>query len=371
MGHTSGDPLRVVVADPSATYRIVLSHGVKAAAGCVLVATVSSPAQLLQRLAEGDVQVLVLSEDLDPEGRGDLLTTLTAQHPRLRVILAASNPSARHRQLARELRLAGLVLRSSGRGEPGGLEAVLTGLSAAPGEVRPPVRSRRTVSAPEAPSQAPPRDDAAGTAAQRISRLLPHRFALLAIASSTGGPSALTRLFSALSPQMRLPVVLVQHMPAGFTKSLAAQLSRVSPLEVREAEQGDALRSGLALLAPGGRHMEVLRDGGSLTVRLHDEPPVNQCRPAADVLFRSLAGLTAAPVLSVVLTGMGADGAQGVGELRQFHGYNLSQDQESSVVYGMPKAVADLGFADEILSLDRIAPRLNELGSRCAVEQTR
>lgn len=181
---------------------------------------------------------------------------------------------------------------------------------------------------------------------------------LVAIASSTGGPQTLRNLISGIPADIDAPVLIVQHMPAGFTKSLADRLNDVSKLNVKEAEDGDRLKKGWAYVAPGGMHMRVReerREG--FVIRLTDEPPSEGVKPCANLMYESVAGLSFDRVVCVVLTGMGADGTKGIKELKSKNKnvYVIAQDNKTSIVYGMPKAVAAAGLADEILPIDNIA----------------
>ncbi|MBF0136375.1 MAG: chemotaxis-specific protein-glutamate methyltransferase CheB [Magnetococcus sp. DMHC-1] len=190
----------------------------------------------------------------------------------------------------------------------------------------------------------------------------PMHFDLLLIGSSTGGPAALTQLLSGIGRSLTIPTLIVQHMPPVFTASLAAQLSRTSGMEVQEAQEGLPIGPGRVILAMGGFHMGIKSDAGGMVVSLNEGPRVNECRPAVDVLFQSVAENFTGNVLAVILTGMGRDGAQGVELLkRQKHTWCISQNQESCVVYGMPRAVEESGLADEVLPLDKIGPRISDL----------
>ncbi|HRX51935.1 MAG TPA: chemotaxis-specific protein-glutamate methyltransferase CheB [Candidatus Krumholzibacteria bacterium] len=187
-------------------------------------------------------------------------------------------------------------------------------------------------------------------------------FWITAVAVSTGGPEALGKVVPDLPADYPVPVVVVQHMPPVFTRSLAASLDARSALTVVEAAEGMKLRAGTVYIAPGGRHMTVRREGGLDVVRLNDEAPECNVRPAADVLFRSLARIgDRASVLAVVMTGMGEDGKAGLTELKRGRCVCLSQSRESCVVYGMPRSVDEAGLADESVDLGRIARRLAEL----------
>lgn len=177
---------------------------------------------------------------------------------------------------------------------------------------------------------------------------------LVVIGASTGGTTALAGLLAAL-PADAPPIMIVQHMPADFTRAFASRLDAESALTVREATDGDVLLPGIALVAPGGLHMLVRAPaGGRLLARVREGPLVNHHCPSADVLFRSAARELGAEALGVLLTGMGADGAQGLLALRNAGARTIAQDQASCVVYGMPKAAVDLGAACRVLSLEEI-----------------
>ena len=186
----------------------------------------------------------------------------------------------------------------------------------------------------------------------------PKRRDVIVIGSSTGGPQALAVLLGKLPANFPVPIAVVQHMPPVFTRHLAARLNQVSLLTVREAAAGDSLRPGLALVAPGGRHMELERRGVVVTTVLHEGPPENSCRPAVDVLFRSAAAVFGPGCLAVVLTGMGRDGLRGGEWVVRSGGTVVAQDEASSVVWGMPRAVTEAGLAAQTLPLDSIAPNL-------------
>ncbi len=190
-------------------------------------------------------------------------------------------------------------------------------------------------------------------------------FWVTAIAVSTGGPEALSRVIPRLPAGYPLPIVVVQHMPPLFTQSLARSLDGRSALRVVEAADGDVLKAGSVYIAPGGRHLTVVREGGQAVCRLNDDAPEQSVRPAADVLFRSLARLAGPQrVLTAVLTGMGEDGLAGVRQLKTAGAWCLTQSAETCVVYGMPRAVDVAGLSDESIALDDLADRLTTLAGR-------
>src|SRR5690606_14955430 len=182
-------------------------------------------------------------------------------------------------------------------------------------------------------------------------------YRMLVIGSSTGGPEALFTLLTAL-PRLPVPVVIVQHMPPVFTAQFAARLDRHSPFPVREATHGSVLAPGTVTIAPGDHHLVVERAGRDLLTRLNQEAPENYCRPAVDVLFRSAAREAGGPVLGLVLTGMGSDGARGAQHLVDAGGSVIVQDRATSVVWGMPGAVATAGLAEQVLPLSQVASEL-------------
>jgi two-component system chemotaxis response regulator CheB len=181
------------------------------------------------------------------------------------------------------------------------------------------------------------------------------RVDVVAIGSSTGGPEALQRILPQLPADLPVPVLIVQHMPPLFTRLLADRLNKQCALEVAEATDGAVLRPGLVLIAPGERHLTVVRRREDVCVRLTDDPPENFCRPAVDPLFRSVSDVYGTNVLAVVLTGMGQDGRRGAEAVRSRQGQVFAQDAATSVVWGMPGAVAEAGLADRVLPIGDVA----------------
>ena len=207
--------------------------------------------------------------------------------------------------------------------------------------------TRAAVKATPPPASSAPRAPARVTGQARPT--------VIAIASSTGGPNALAELFTCLGAPPAVPMLLVQHMPPIFTRILAERLVRASKIPSAEAEDGQTLEAGKAYVAPGGRHMLVTRGPGGMRLRLCDDPPVNFCRPAADLMFRSVAEHYGSGALALVLTGMGEDGLEGARSIRAAGGSVLAQDQASSVVWGMPGAVVKAGVAEGAFSLEHLA----------------
>lgn len=187
---------------------------------------------------------------------------------------------------------------------------------------------------------------------------LKRRVEVVAIGASTGGPNALCQLFASLPSFFPTPILIVQHMPVGFTKPLAERLTRESKLPVEEGAEGIRLTGGKAWIAPAGRHMVVQRDRTGCYLHLHDAPPVWSCRPAVDVLFDSVAVAFPRSALGVVMTGMGEDGRLGSMAIRKAGGSVIAQDEQSSVVWGMAGAVANAGLAEAVLPLENLGDEI-------------
>ena len=191
---------------------------------------------------------------------------------------------------------------------------------------------------------------------------------IVAIGVSTGGPNALQYLFSQLPAEFAGSILVVQHMPDGFTDLFARRLDETCPIRVKEAQSGDLLTAGRVLICPGNRHMKVKRLPLGNVAVLSDEPAVNGHRPSVDVLFHSVAEEFGSQSLGLLMTGMGEDGASGLGAIRAAGGMTMAQDQESSVVFGMPKAAIERGYVMRVVNLQDLA---NALQAQCAADRSR
>ncbi|WP_035246145.1 protein-glutamate methylesterase/protein-glutamine glutaminase [Desulfogranum mediterraneum] len=205
-----------------------------------------------------------------------------------------------------------------------------------------------------------PQRRTAGAAAGRGASLHQGKSEIVTIGISTGGPNALARMMPMLPADLGVPLVIVQHMPPVFTRSLANSLNAKCALRVKEAENGEAIQANVAYIAPGGKQMKLVAsaDGLNRLIRLTNDPPENSCRPSADYLFRSVADYYVGRTTAVIMTGMGSDGTSGLQVLKQKGAFIIGQNQNSCVVYGMPKAPAELGLVDRVVPLDKIAAEI-------------
>lgn len=180
---------------------------------------------------------------------------------------------------------------------------------------------------------------------------------LVALGTSTGGPRALQYVLPYLPGNINAGIVIVQHMPPGFTKSLAERLDQICQIRVKEAEEDDVIENGVAYIAPGDTHLEVIQDPDKkLRLHLSDAPPIGGLRPCANVTLRSIANIQIDKLIGVIMTGMGADGMEGMTAIRKAQPIHIiAQDEATCVVYGMPKAIVEKGLADEVLPLEKIA----------------
>ena len=183
---------------------------------------------------------------------------------------------------------------------------------------------------------------------------------IIGIGISTGGPNALSKMIPMLPKDLKVPVLIVQHMPPVFTASLANSLDKKSAIEVREAKDGDTITPGTVLIAPGGKQMKIVAGADGLTrkIKITDDPPENSCKPSADYLFRSIAQHYVGRATGVIMTGMGSDGSKGLMQMKNNGSFIIAQDEQTCTVYGMPKEPTESGIVDVIAPLEKIADEI-------------
>jgi two-component system, chemotaxis family, protein-glutamate methylesterase/glutaminase len=359
-------PYRVMVVDDSAVVRGIVKRWLEADPTMVVAASCGDGAQALRKAETTRCDVIVLDVEMPNMDGLAALPALLRASPGVRVIMS----STRTRRNA-EISLKALSLGASDYvAKPQslhGAQAVedfrreLTGKVKAIAEA-----SRRRRSLRRAGIAPAGRRDEFAAQASRGSfalRPLPHENpAIIAIGSSTGGPQALFDIGRTIGPALDVPVLVAQHMPGTFTTILAEHLARYSGRPCVEGAAGETIVPGHIYVAPGEHHMEVDRDAkGAAVIQINENPPENFCRPAADALFRSVARTYGRRALGLVLTGMGVDGRDGARAIVEAGGAVLAQDEATSVVWGMPGAVAMAGLASAVLPLADIGPAIGRL----------
>jgi len=349
-----GERIRVLVVDDSVVIRRLVTHALEQDPDLQVVGTASNGVIALHRIPLLDPDVLTLDIEM-PEMNGlETLRHLRRDYPNTRVIMF-STLTERGAEVTLEALALGADDYVTKASNEGSLDRSLDRLRE---ELIPKIKQFFVIPAPVRASLIPA---SAGfpAAAPKVSmpslRGASAQPRILAIGSSTGGPTALAAVLPELPADFPLPVLVVQHMPPLFTRLLAERLNTHCKLPVAEANQGQRVVSGKILIAPGDFHMRVARSGGEVHVILDQSPPQNFCRPAVDALFCSVAEVYGGAVIATVLTGMGQDGLRGSEVLKAQGAAILAQDQESSVVWGMPGAVVNAGLADRVLPLNQCA----------------
>jgi two-component system, chemotaxis family, protein-glutamate methylesterase/glutaminase len=352
--------ISVLVVDDSVVVRRLIVDALGAAENIEVVGTASNG--LLAQTKIDQLQPDVITMDIEmPQMDGiEAVRELRKRHKQIPVImfstLSASGASATLEALA-----AGATDYVT---KPSNVGSVTESIAAVREQLVPKIHAlggkRRPGSpvsaAPVRPTSRPAATPAGAPPVRPAARRAPGgRIDLLAIGSSTGGPDALTKVLTGLPADLGVPIVITQHMPPVFTKMFAERLDRSTPLHVVEAGDGMELTAGWAYIAPGDQHLVFHRRGTATLTQLSGAPPENSCRPAVDVMFRSVASLWGGSAHATVLTGMGHDGRSGAKVMRDAGAEILAQDEATSVVWGMPGAVVGAGLADEVLPLDRIA----------------
>ncbi len=379
----STDTVSVIVCDDSALMRNLVGKMVEKAEGLSLAGKAMNGRFLLQKIPKLDPDVIVLDLEMPDMNGIDFLKARKEQGIEVPVVILSSvaKRGAKITMEALSLGAGDFILKPSGsisediHKVEAQLVEMLTGYGreyrsgksqkkAAKGPVQlrtHSVDAEKGPSAKDAPSGEAP---AAAPAASKKAKLIregAEDLEIVAIGISTGGPNALRLVCAELPEDFPLPVVVVQHMPAGFTTEFAKSLDRICPLEVKEAAEGDLLKPGRMLICPGNYHIEVERRRLAGVIKLSQGDPVNGHRPSADVLFSSVAKNYGGRVLGVIMTGMGRDGARELGSILQNGGITVGQDKESCIVYGMPKVAAEMGHVQYVSSLEDMAGTITKL----------
>jgi len=343
--------IRALIVDDSVVFRSFMRRCLNDLEGVDVVGTASDGKMALRQVQQLKPDVITLDMNMPLMSGIDVLKALQQQAPDTRVIVVSceTETDAERTIEALESGACDFIIKpkASGKDAQGELTTSL---------------SRRLFSAQSIGRVVHGKQVVRQTQAASFKKPASFRPDVIAIGSSTGGPAALSAVFSALPDCIPVPVTITQHMPKLFVQSLATRLDKESKLTVLVAEDGMVLKPGHVYIAPGEIHMEVVRKGVGLATRLVDGPKLHHCKPAVDRTFYSLAKLS--PVvrtLAVVLTGMGADGADGAKRIAEARGYVIAQDEASSAVWGMPGSTVKAGAANDVLPLDQIAGALAQI----------
>ena len=338
-----------MVVDDSVVIRRLVSGVLDGDPALRVVGTAANGRLALAKLNQLAPDLVTLDIEM-PEMDGlETLRELRKTHPRLPVIMFSTLT-----ERAAKATLEALALGANDYvAKPANVGSVAAGMESVRSQLVPKIKALCAARLPAGPPRAAaPALRPRATPVRTTAATTPE---VLAVGCSTGGPEALARVLKALPAALPVPVVVVQHMPPVFTAMFAQRLDAQCALRVREAVDGDVLEPGLVLIAPGGLHMTVRRAGRRSVVRLDQSAPENWCRPAVDPMFRSVTAAYGPAALAVVLTRMGQDGLRGAERLVEAGAAVIVQDAATSVVWGMPGAVADAGLASQVLPLPRIA----------------
>ena len=360
--------IRVMLVDDAVVVRGLFARWVEAEPDLEVVATLRTGRDAVNQLERVDPDVVVLDVDM-PELDGIAALPLLLEKKRDLVVIMASTLTRRNAEIslrALSLGAADYIPKPGSNREVSASTAFrrdliekIRQLGLRAKRLRHGIKARVSRPAKSAPSIVPATEEIAPLRLRQMP-LTPPR--VLVIGASTGGPQALNRLVVQIDTVIqRAPVLITQHMPPTFTAVLAEHLARVSKFPVREATDGEEVNAGAIYLAPGGKHMKVERRDGTAVIAIDDGPMVNFCKPAVDPLFASAAQVWGNKVLALVLTGMGSDGLAGAKEIVAAGGYVIAQDEETSVVWGMPGQVTNAGLCSAVLPLPEIGGRITRL----------
>jgi two-component system chemotaxis response regulator CheB len=344
-------PLKVLVVDDSAIVRKLLADGLRAERDIEVVGTAADPFMARDLILRLQPDVLTLDIEMPRMDGISFLKRLMAHRP-MPVIIVSSLTQSGSAATIEALRAGAVDVIP----KPGGPYSV----GQVTDKLKERIRGLRGMTAARLVRPAIAAAEPQAVVAFKGSR---PPSGILAIGASTGGPQAIEALLTRL-PGNTPPIVITQHMPPHFTRAFAERLDKTCPMRVIEVQGGERLEPGVAYMAPGDRHMLVERHGVLLATRLTDGPPVHHQRPAVDVLFQSLARLRGVPIVALLLTGMGQDGADGMVALRQAGAETIAEDEHSCVVFGMPREAIARGGAVHVATLLRIPALIPECFAR-------
>ena len=347
--------IRVLIVDDSVVIRRMLSNELSRDPDIEVVGSAATGKIAVSKIQETPPDVVTMDIEM-PEMDGlTAVTEIRKTHPKLPIIMF----STLSQRAAKE------TLEALSRGandyvtKPANVGSATLAMQRVREELIPKIKNLAAqsgpakpipISAPSAPAQSP--------GLSPVGPKRPLRVDVVAIGVSTGGPNALAELMPYIPSDFPVPIIIVQHMPPVFTKCLAERLSSKAQIPIHEGQSGDVLVPGQAWIAPGDFHMVVQRKGTQVVLATNQDPPENSCRPAVDVLFRSVVNVYGEAVLAVVLTGMGQDGMRGAEVIREAGGHVIAQDEATSVVWGMPGAVVQAGLAHSILPLSQMSTEI-------------
>ncbi len=347
---TSGDTIRVLVVDDSATVRLALCRELGNDPGITVVGYARDGIEAMEKIAEFAPDVVTLDIEMPRlDGHGTLERIMKERPTPVVMVSSLTTAGASATIRALELGAVDFVAKASSMGAAG-LTSVI-----------PELIQKVKYAAKVRPRAVP---DAASATVRAVPPPAPAnvswRKGLVVIGSSTGGPQALRAVLTSLPPNFGLPIVIVQHMPPGFTRALAERLNEVLPFAVAEARPGSRIAPGTILIAPGGFHMRVRKDG---QISLNQEPLECGVRPSVNPTLESAAQVFGSETVGVILTGMGHDGTRGAELVHQAGGKMIAEHESSCVVYGMPKSVVEAKLADRVVPLSRIGAAMVDICS--------
>ncbi len=374
---SSSDPIRVMLVDDSAVVRGLVTRILEAEQGIQIAASVGNGQMALSALERNDIDVVLLDIEMPVMDGLTALPKLLKIDPGLKVIMQSTltMKGADVSLRAMEMGAADYIAKPTATRDLAGgadFKAELLGKIRALGQAR---RRNPRVARPGGPPTPRAVTSGAGVAPRVPVQIHPGQVQLrtnapepvdvIAIGSSTGGPQALFAVLGTMrAGTVHQPILITQHMPATFTTILAEHISRVSGWDAREGQDGEVIKGGRVYIAPGDFHMVVETKGTDKVLRLNKNPPENFCRPAVDPMLRSIAAAYGKRVITCILTGMGADGCKGGQAVVASGGTVIAQDEGTSVVWGMPGAVATAGVCSAVLPLPEIAPWIMKLAAR-------